>query len=73
MNLKKSFLVYCEKNEFEINQSQLSIIDSLKKYYKENFKKSYFTKIFKKENTKLGFYLEGDVGIGKTMILNFFF
>tara|TARA_B100001057_G_scaffold325820_1_gene326022 strand:+ start:2400 stop:3446 length:1047 start_codon:yes stop_codon:yes gene_type:complete len=73
MNLKKSFLNYCEKNEFEINQSQLAIIDSLKKYYKENFKKSYFVKIFKKENNKLGFYLEGDVGVGKTMILNFFF
>ena len=73
MNLKKSFLNYCEKKEFEINQSQLAIIDNLKRYYNENFKKSYFAKIFKREKTKLGFYLEGDVGVGKTMILNFFF
>jgi len=73
MNLNKSFFKYCEKKQFEINQSQLSIITNLKDYYKENFKQSYFTKIFKKKNTKLGYYLLGDVGVGKTMILNFFF
>tara|TARA_S200000501_G_C20736460_1_gene705288 strand:+ start:1 stop:927 length:927 start_codon:yes stop_codon:yes gene_type:complete len=32
-----------------------------------------FNKIFKKKNYKQGFYLVGDVGVGKTMILNFFF
>ena len=73
MNLKKSFLDHCERKEYEINQSQLNVIDDLKSYYKENFKKSFFEKIFKKKNRKLGFYLEGEVGVGKTMILNFFF
>ena len=73
MNLKKSFLKHCEKKQFEINQSQLIIIDNLKDYYKENFKQSYFTKILKKKDIKSGFYLVGDVGVGKTMILNFFF
>ena len=52
MNLKKSFLKHCEKKQFEINQSQLIIIDNLKDYYKENFKKSYFTKILKKKERK---------------------
>ena len=73
MNLRKTFLKYCEKKQFAINQSQLSTIDSLKDYYKENFKKSYLRKIFKKKDGKLGYYLVGDVGVGKTMILNFFF
>ena len=73
MNLNKSFLVYCKKNNFEINQNQVNIIDSLKNYYKDNFNQSFLNKIFKKKNVKLGFYLIGDVGVGKTMILNFFF
>ena len=30
-------------------------------------------RIFKPKNYKPGFYLFGDVGVGKTMILNFFF
>jgi predicted ATPase len=45
----------------------------LKSYYKDNFNQSFLKKIFKKKNVKLGFYLVGDVGVGKTMILNFFF
>ena len=72
MKLKKSFLHYCKERQLEINQSQLDIIDNLQKYYIQNFKNSFFKKIFK-EKSKLGFYLVGDVGVGKTMILNFFF
>jgi len=73
MNLKKSFLIYCEKNQFEVNQNQLVIIDNLQNFYKENFKQSYLMRFFKKKNKKFGFYLVGEVGVGKTMILNFFF
>ena len=73
MNLKKSFLEYCELRQFEINQNQLTIIENLKNFYNENFKISYFTKLFRKKNIKSGFYLVGDVGVGKTMILNFFY
>ena len=73
MNLKKSFLEYCEEEQFEINQNQLDIVNDLENYYKENFKQLYITKFFKKKNHKLGFYLVGNVGVGKTMILNFFF
>ena len=72
MNLKKSFLEYCEKEQFEINQNQIDIIEDLKNFYEDNFKKNFLTKILKKNN-KLGFYLVGEVGVGKTMILNFFF
>ena len=73
MNLKNLFLKYCEDNQYEINHSQLDIIKNLKNYYTENFNQSLLSKIFKKRDSKLGFYLVGDVGVGKTMILNFFF
>ena len=72
MNFKKLFLDHCEKNQYQINQSQLDIINNLKNYYTGNFNQSFLNKIFKKKNNKLGFYLVGDVGVGKTMILNFF-
>ena len=73
MNLKKIFINHCEINKFEINKYQLDLIDDLKKFYKENFKKSFLAKIFDKKDIKTGYYLVGDVGVGKTMILNFFF
>ena len=72
MNLKRSFLTYCEEKQLEINKSQFGIIENLQNYYIKNFKQSIFNKFFKKKN-KLGFYLVGDVGVGKTMILNFFY
>ena len=72
MNLKKFFLKHCEDHQYEINQNQLDIIDYLEIYYTENFTNSFFTNYFKKKS-KLGFYLVGDVGVGKTMILNFLF
>jgi len=73
MNLEKSFLKHCEKNQFEVNKNQLDIIENLHNFYKENFNQSYLIKFFKKDNKKFGFYLVGEVGVGKTMILNFFF
>ena len=73
MNLKKLFLKLCEDNQYEINPNQLEVIEYLKKYYSTNFYDSFFDKIFKKKEVKLGFYLVGDVGVGKTMILNFFY
>ena len=73
MKLNKFFLEYCKSNKFEINQDQFEIINHLKIYYKDNFNQSFLKKILKKKDVKLGFYLVGDVGVGKTMILNFFF
>ena len=73
MNLKKLFLKYCIEKKFEINQSQVETVNHLQDYYTQNFKQSFFDKFFNKKKNKLGFYLTGDVGVGKTMILNFFF
>ena len=73
MNLNKLFLNHCEDKQYEINQNQIDIIDELKDFYSNNFNQNFLKKFFKKEKSKLGFYLVGDVGVGKTMILNFFF
>ena len=73
MNLKKSFSNLCENKEYEVNENQISIVEKLSEYYNLNFNQSLIKKIFKDKNKKSGFYLVGDVGVGKTMILNFFF
>jgi len=73
MNLNKLFLNYCKKNNLEINPNQLDLIEELNLFYNQNFNKSLLKKIFTKQNSKTGFYLQGDVGVGKTMILNFFY
>tara|TARA_B110001452_G_scaffold64015_1_gene50779 strand:- start:1963 stop:3009 length:1047 start_codon:yes stop_codon:yes gene_type:complete len=73
MNLKRLFLKHCEENQYEINKEQIDIINDLKDYYRNNFNQSFLNKILKKKYNKLGYYLIGDVGVGKTMILNFFF
>ena len=73
MNLKQLFLNYCKKNNLEINSKQIDLIEKLVFFYNQNFNKSFLSKIFLQKNKKLGFYLYGDVGVGKTMILNFFY
>ena len=73
MNLDSLFKYFCKKNNLEVNTYQLAIIDQLKSFYKLNFNKSIFSKFFSKNTSKLAFYLYGGVGVGKTMILNFFF
>ena len=73
MNSKKLFLNFCKKNNLEINPNQLELVDQLNNFYNLNFNKSFLKKIFSNKNTKPGFYLQGDVGVGKTMILNFFY
>jgi len=73
MNLNKIFLKHCKKNSLEVNSKQIDIIEELNQFYNLNFNKSFLKKIFSKKNLKPGFYLQGDVGVGKTMILNFFY
>ena len=73
MSLKKSYLKHCEDKDLEINENQIKIVQKLTEYYNRNFNQSFIKKIFKDKKNKLGFYLVGDVGVGKTMILNFFF
>ena len=73
MNLNKLFLIYCKSNNLEINQDQINLVRQLTDFYKKSFKKSFLKNLISQKKSKLGFYLYGDVGVGKTMILNFFY
>ena len=68
MNLQDSFEEFCRQNKFEINSQQKEIIYLLEKFlnHKETFLSSFFQK-----KEKFCFYLYGNVGVGKTMLLNF--
>ena len=68
----KHFKLYCKKKNLDVNSHQIKLIKTLEEYYKLNYK-SFISKILSKKNYKKGFYLYGDVGVGKTMILDFFF
>ena len=71
-SFEKEFISLCEDQDLEVNINQINVIKKLEKYYRINFK-SFFSKLFSKKLSQKGFYLYGDVGVGKTMILNFFF
>jgi cell division protein ZapE len=73
MNLKKLFTNYCKDKDLEIDDSQLSIVELIDRFYQDNFNISFLSTLFSQKNEKQGFYLQGDVGVGKTMILNFFY
>ena len=70
--LKEKFKIYCNSENLDINQNQINVIKKLQEYYKKNFQPFFFD-FFSKNDTKKAFYLYGDVGVGKTMILNYFF
>ena len=70
--IEEKFKNYCNSKNFEINQKQIIVIKKLQDYYKKNFN-FFFFNFFSKDHPKKSFYLYGDVGVGKTMILNFFF
>ena len=66
--LRNSFIEFCKENNLEINKRQIQTIDSISKFLNPRNKILDF---FIKNNKKKCFYLYGDVGVGKTMILNF--
>ena len=72
LSFEKEFISYCKKQNLEINSSQIDLVKKLQEYHNGNFQ-SLISKIFKSQSFKKGFYLYGDVGVGKTMILDFFF
>ena len=69
---EKKFVNYCNEQELEVNTNQVDVIKKLEQYFQNNFK-SFFFEFFSKQSLKKGFYLYGDVGVGKTMILDYFF
>ena len=71
-NLEEKFKLYCNSENLEINQNQIIVIKKLEDYFNKNFKKSFFN-FLSKQDSKKAFYIFGDVGVGKTMILDFFY
>ena len=69
-NFEVSFLEFCKKNKFEINNEQVEIINLLNRFI--NPKKKLFN-FLSAPKEKLCFYLHGKVGVGKTMLLDFFY
>ena len=68
------FLKFCSEQKFQKNKEQIKALELLIKFYKnESFLTKILSKIFFKQKNILGFYLQGGVGVGKTMLLNFFF
>ena len=67
-NLSDTFKKFCKENSFEINKQQLNIINQLDRFL--NPRVSLLNHLFSSKK-KLCFYLQGNVGVGKTMLLNF--
>lgn len=73
LNITEAFKKYTKKNSLQKNINQEDLIktlDTLTEQLKPSFLKSV-SNIFKSKKPK-GFYLYGNVGTGKTMIINFF-
>ena len=68
INFKKKFEEFCKSKKFERNEKQIEIVNLLEKFLNNKTKSLFF---IKNKNFKSCFYLHGNVGVGKTMILNF--
>ena len=69
---EEKFKLYCKLENLEVNQSQIKVVKRLQDFFNQNFTFNFFG-FFSKKKSKKAFYLHGGVGVGKTMILNFFF
>ena len=68
INFKNKFEEFCKSKKYERNEKQIEIVNLLEKFLN---RKKKFLLFFKNKNFKSCFYLHGNVGVGKTMILNF--
>ena len=73
-SFKQSFESFCKKNSIKKNSEQLDLVEKFDEFnaiIKDD--KTLLKKIFSKTPQKLGYYVHGDVGVGKTMICNEFY
>ena len=73
-SFKQSFETFCKKNSIKKNSEQLDLVEKFEEFnaiIKDD--KTILNKIFSKAPQKLGYYVYGDVGVGKTMICNEFY
>ena len=73
-SFKQSFESFCKKNSMKKNSEQLDLVEKFDEFHaiiKDD--KTLLKKFFSKSSQKLGYYVYGDVGVGKTMICNEFY
>ena len=66
--LQDSFIEFCKKNKFEVNDKQVETVKLLDSFL---YPKKKLLDLFSHSKENLCFYLHGNVGVGKTMLLNF--
>tara|TARA_B100000780_G_scaffold24420_1_gene15522 strand:+ start:3317 stop:4408 length:1092 start_codon:yes stop_codon:yes gene_type:complete len=71
--LINKFLEYCRVNKYQQNKKQVETLKLLEKFFNQTHISNIFSNFFFRANNKLCFYLHGEVGVGKTMILDFLF
>ena len=73
-SFKDTFDSFCKKNNIKKNEEQLNLVEKFDEFNAIiNQDKTLLKKIFSKAPTQLGYYIHGDVGVGKTMICSEFY
>ena len=73
-SFKQIFDSFCKKNNIKKNSEQLDLVEKFDDFHAIiSEEASLIGKIFSKKPAQLGYYIYGDVGVGKTMICNEFF
>jgi len=73
-SFKQTFDSFCKKNNIKKNSEQLDLVEKFDDFHAIiSEDTSLVRKIFSKKPSQLGYYIYGDVGVGKTMICNEFF
>ena len=49
-NLEKKFKLYCESENFEVNQNQIKVINKLQEFFNQNLTFNLFDFFLKKKN-----------------------
>ena len=73
-SFKQAFESFCKKNSIKKNNEQLDLVEKFEEFdaiIKQD--KTLLKKLFSKAPVQLGYYIHGDVGVGKTMICNEFY
>ena len=73
-SFKQAFESFCKKNSIKKNNEQLDLVEKFEEFdaiIKQD--KTLLKKLFSKAPPQLGYYIHGDVGVGKTMICNEFY
>ena len=69
-SFKQAFESFCKKNSIKKNNEQLDLVEKFEEFdaiIKQD--KTLIKKLFSKTPVQLGYYIYGDVGVGKTCLL----